>query len=70
MISNPKTLYNMKLNRFLILSLVGLFLMSCQSEENEVIQDTTQNLTNTSPLTTLVTRVTQNPTSGDNVMDN
>lgn len=60
----------MKLNRFLILSLVGLFLMSCQSEENEVIQDTTQNLTNTSPLTTLVTRVTQNPTSGDNVMDN
>lgn len=44
--------------------------MSCQSEENEVIQDSTQNLTNSSPLTTLVTRVSQNPTSNDNVLDN
>lgn len=60
----------MKLKHFLNLSLVGLLLMSCQSEENEVIQDANQNLTNTSPLTTLLTRVTQNPTSGDNVMDN
>lgn len=47
-----------------------MLLMSCQSEENEVIQDANQNLTNTSPLTTLITRVTQNPTSGDNVLDN
>lgn len=60
----------MKLKHFLNLSLVGLLLMSCQSEENEVIQDANQNLTNTSPLTTLLTRVTQNPTSGDNVLDN
>lgn len=60
----------MKLSHFLNLSLIGLFLMSCQSEENEVIQDTSQNLTNVSPLTTLVTRVTQNPTSSDNIMDN
>lgn len=60
----------MKLNHLLNLGLVGLLLVSCQSEENEVIQDANQNLTNTSPLTTLVTRVTQNPTSGDNVLDN
>jgi len=60
----------MKLSHFLNLSLIGLFLMSCQSEENEVVQDTSQNLTNVSPLTTLVTRVTQNPTSSDNIMDN
>lgn len=60
----------MKLKKILNLSLVGLLLMSCQSEENEVIQDANQNLTNTSPLTTLLTRVTQNPTSGDNVLDN
>ena len=44
--------------------------MSCQTEENEVIQDPNQNLSNVSPLTTLMTRVTQNPTSGDNIMDN
>lgn len=60
----------MKLKYFLQLSIVGLILLSCQSEENEVIQDATQNLTNSSPLTTLVTRVTQNPTSNDNVLDN
>lgn len=60
----------MKLKYFLKLSLVGLVLMSCQSEENEIIQDSNQNLTNASPLTTLVTRVTQNPTSGDNIIDN
>lgn len=60
----------MKLKHFFNLSLVVLLLMSCQSEENEVIQDANQNLTNTSPLTTLVSRVTQNPTSGDNVLDN
>jgi hypothetical protein len=60
----------MKLNHLLKVSLIGLFLISCQSEESEVIQDSTQNLTNTSPLTTLVTRVTQNPTSNDNVLDN
>lgn len=60
----------MKLKHFLNLSLVGLLLMSCQSEENEVIQDSTQNLTNSSPLTTLMIRVSQNPTSNDNVLDN
>lgn len=60
----------MKLKHILHLTLIGLLLMSCQSEENEVIQDTTQNLSKTSPLTTLLARVTQNPTSKDNVMDN
>lgn len=60
----------MKLKYVLNLSLIGLFLMSCQTEENEVIQDPNQNLSNVSPLTTLMTRVTQNPTSGDNIMDN
>ena len=60
----------MKLKYVLNLSLIGLFLMSCQTEENEVIQDPNQNLSNVSPLTTLLTRVTQNPTSGDNIIDN
>lgn len=60
----------MKLQHLLKLSLAGLLLIACQNEENEVVQDTTQNLTNTSLLTTLVSRVSQNPTSVDNVMDN
>lgn len=60
----------MKLKNVLNLSLIGLFLISCQTEENEVIQDPNQNLSNVSPLTTLLTRVTQNPTSGDNIIDN
>lgn len=60
----------MKLKHFLNLSLIGLLLMSCQSEENEVIQDTSQNLAKSSPLTNLISRVSQNPTSTDNVLDN
>lgn len=47
-----------------------MILASCQSEENEVIQDTAQNLAKSSPLTNLISRVSQNPTSTDNVLDN
>ena len=46
----------MKLKHFLNLSLIGLLLMSCQSEENEVIQDTSQNLAKISPLTNLISK--------------
>lgn len=60
----------MKLKHFLNLSLVALLLMSCQSEENEIVQDANQNLANSSPLTNLISRVSQNPTSTDNVLDN
>ena len=59
----------MKLKHFLNLSLVALLLMSCQSEENEIVQDANQNLANSSPLTNLISRVSQNPTSTDNVLD-
>lgn len=44
---------------------------SCQKEENEIIQnDNVSSISKVSPLTSLIMRVTQNPTSNDNVMDN
>ena len=60
----------MKLRQILWLNVILISLFACQSEENEVIQDTTQNLTNNAPLSNLMIRVSQNPTSNDNVVDN
>lgn len=60
----------MKLRQILWLNAILIFLFACQSEENEVVQDTTQNLTNNAPLSNLMIRVSQNPTSNDNVIDN
>lgn len=44
--------------------------ISCQDEETLVIQDITQNLTAKSPLASLISRVSQNPTAKDNILDN
>lgn len=53
-----------------ILTLFGLFILaSCQEEENTIVQDTTQNLNTTSPATRFLSRVAQNNTSLDNVVD-
>lgn len=60
----------MKTIKYLLMSLTALLFISCQNEETLVIQDTTQNLTAVSPLTSLISRVSQNPTSKDNVLDN
>ena len=60
----------MKTIKYLLMSLTALLFISCQNEETLVIQDTTQNLTAASPLTSLISRVTQNATSKDNVLDN
>lgn len=43
--------------------------ISCQDEETLVIQDITQNLTAKSPLASLISRVSQNPTAKDNILD-
>lgn len=59
----------MKTTHYLLLVILPFFVASCQKEENEVVQDTTQNLVNTSPLTSLISRVSQNATSADNVID-
>lgn len=46
-------------------------LISCQKEENEIIQDAnTNSISVNSPLTNLLERVSQNPTSNDNILDN
>lgn len=53
-----------------VFTLFGFFLMiSCQEEENTIVQDTTQNLNTTSPATRFLSRVVQNNTSVDNVVD-
>lgn len=60
----------MKTIKYLLMGFAALLFISCQSEETVIIQDTTQNLTAASPLTDLISRVSQNPTSKDNVLDN
>lgn len=60
----------MKTIKYLLMGFTAVLFISCQSEETLVIQDTTQNLTASSPLTELILRVSQNPTSKDNVLDN
>lgn len=53
-----------------VLTLLGFFLLaSCQEEENTIVQDNTQNLNKTSPTTKFLSRVAQNNTSVDNVVD-
>ena len=60
----------MKTIKYLLMGFTAILFISCQSEEALVIQDETQNLTASSPLTDLISRVSQNPTSQDNVLDN
>ena len=52
---------------FVVFSL--LLTISCQQEERTIVQDTTQNLTVSSPLSRSMARVTLNNTSVDNRMD-
>jgi hypothetical protein len=52
------------------IALLSILFVGCQSEENQVIQESPDNITSASPLTTLMGRVTQNPTSNDNIIDN
>lgn len=46
-----------------------MLFISCQDEGTLVIQDITQNLTAKSPLVSLISRVSQNPTAKDNILD-
>lgn len=60
----------MKTIKYLLMCLAVVLFISCQDEETLVIQDITQNLTATSPLASLISRVSQNPTAKDNILDN
>jgi hypothetical protein len=60
----------MKTIKYLLMSFTAILFISCQNEETLIIQDTTQNLSVSSPLASLISRVSQNATSQDNVLDN
>lgn len=62
----------MKKFKILFFSVLVFSFFSCQKEELEIIDKTSnpETLNATSPLTGLVTRVTQSPTGIDNVLDN
>ncbi|RKS92695.1 hypothetical protein BC952_2609 [Flavobacterium limicola] len=60
----------MKTIKYLLMSFTAILFISCQNEETIIIQDTTQNLSVSSPLASLISRVSQNATSHDNVLDN
>src|SRR3970282_1822150 len=60
----------MKTIKYLLMSFTSILFISCQNEETLIIQDTTQNLSVLSPLASLISRVSQNATSQDNVLDN
>ena len=59
----------MKTIKYLLMCVAVVVFISCQDEETLVIQDITQNLTAKSPLASLISRVSQNPTSKDNILD-
>lgn len=58
--------------KYLFLSLLGISFVACQKEETVIVQDDNniQNLSIASPLSSLISRVSQSPTSFDNVIDN
>lgn len=62
----------MKKFNCIVLVIIFSILGSCQKEELEIINDNNNvaSLSSSSPLTSLVERVTQSPTSSDNVLDN
>lgn len=48
-----------------------LFLLgSCQKEEETIVREDTQSFVKTSPIAGLLSRISQNPTAKDNVLDN
>jgi hypothetical protein len=55
---------------FIALFSITLLFASCQDDDEKINVNTTDTLTNTSPLSSLLLRVSQNPTSNDNVVDN
>lgn len=61
----------MKFFGCIIVSIISITFWSCQKEELEIIDSgNQQTLTSVSPLTGLVSRVAQNSTTKDNVLDN
>ena len=59
----------MKKVTLVVFALFALSVLSCQSEDQIVVQDTTNNFTKTSPISSLISRVSQYETTADNVLD-
>lgn len=59
----------MKTLNYFFIVLILLVTISCQKEEEVIIEDTTQNIASRTPLTDLIIRVSQNPTAIDNILD-
>lgn len=59
----------MKNFRFIVVILLGLLVLSCQPDDESQVTIPAGSLTKTNPLTSLLSRVSQNPTSKDNVLD-
>ena len=57
------------MKNIILLLLVSLSIFSCQTEEVVIIEDNNENLSASSPLVSLVSRVSQNTTSQDNILD-
>lgn len=62
----------MKTIKYLLLICIALVFTNCQKEEVEIVDETVPNnvISSNSTLTTLISRVSQNPTSKDNILDN
>ena len=54
---------------FVVITLLSLTFFSCQKEESNTEENLTESLTKVSPLTSLLSRVSQNPTFFDNCID-
>lgn len=59
-----------KANVYIFFTVLTILLFSCQSEENDVTQNDQENLVPSSELALQLMRVTQYPTSVDNIIDN
>lgn len=59
----------MKKITLFVLTLFALSVLSCQDEGESIVQDTTNNFTKASPISLLISRVSQYETTIDNVLD-
>lgn len=59
----------MKNFTLLVIAIFAFTVFSCQDESENVVQDTSNNFTKTSPISLLISRVSQYETTVDNVLD-
>jgi hypothetical protein len=60
----------MKMLRYIIFGFILFSFASCEEDEETVIQDVNESFTTSSPISSLLSRTSQNPTACDNILDN